>query len=151
MQKNQVTQIAVVYAETAEDFQKEFNSTIAALAEKNPKYEFNHQKGFCAYITYTETTCVHTSAADEFHAEGISYKCKNCPLHEIETDGRKKSVACKFDEMGRTHLNREACEVFWRRLKMGELVPVGDPGKWGEKNMHKVKEEGDFDRRYFAV
>lgn len=152
MRKDQVEQIAVIFAETAEQFQKAFNSTMADLADKNPKYEFNHAQGFCAYITYKETTCVHTEAADEFHAQGISYKCKNCPLHETETDGRKKHIACKFAELGRTHLNKEACDVFWRRLKMGDLQPVGAPGKWGEKTMAKGnKENDDSERRYFAL
>ena len=151
MKKNQVEQIMVVYADDPKTFQKEFNSAMASLATKNPKYEFNHTKGFCAYITYTETTCVHTEAADEFHADGISYKCKNCPLHELETDGRKKKVKCKFDELGRTHLDRECCDVFWRRLKMGELEPVGQPGKWGEKNTHKGSREDESARRYFAI
>ena len=134
MNTNTIKQIAVIYSDDPADFQKKFNFQMAALASKHPTIEFNHSQGFCAYITYDETTHQVTSIADEFHADGIRFECRNCPLHEIETDGRKKRVPCNF----------------YRRLMQREIEPIGEPkeyvdpkkrsSKW--KNNYRLTREG---------
>jgi hypothetical protein len=137
MLANEITQIIVVHANDAQEFQKQFNQAMAMLADKSPTYEFNHAMGFCAYITYTEITKQANRAADEVHSDGMRFKCRNCPLHELETDGRKKKVACKFSDSGYCHLEREACDVFYRRYIMKELEPIGEPEKLPEKSWRK--------------
>lgn len=150
MNTNTIKQIAVIYSDEPADFQKKFNLQMAALASKHPTIEFNHSQGFCAYITYEETTRQVTSIADEFHADGIRFECRNCPLHEIETDGRKKRVPCKYADTAFTKLDDEACEIFYRRLMQREIEPIGEPkeyvdpkkrnSKW--KNNYRLTREG---------
>ena len=150
MNTNTIKQIAVIYSDDPADFQKKFNLQMAALADKKPTIEFNHSQGFCAYITYDEATHQVTSIADEFHADGIKFECRNCPLHEIETDGRKKRVPCKYADTAFTKLDDEACEIFYRRLMQREIEPIGEPkeyvdpkkrnSKW--KNNYRLTREG---------
>lgn len=133
MRTDRVQQIAVICSDNALDFQNKFNTQMVALADKNPKVEFNHAQGFCAYITYEETTYKVDSIADEFHADGLKFTCRNCPLHEVETDGRKKRVKCKYADTGYCRLDSEACEVFYRRLMLREIEPIGEPQEYGVK------------------
>lgn len=48
------TKLVVIEEETAEKFQEAFNSKLSELQDCDPTYEFNHNKGFCAYIIYSE-------------------------------------------------------------------------------------------------
>lgn len=48
------TQIAIIQEDTAEKFQEAFNFKMSELSDKNPKVEFNHAKGYCAYIIYSD-------------------------------------------------------------------------------------------------
>lgn len=137
MRTERVQQIAVIHSDNANEFQKQFNAQMIALADKSPEVEFNHAQGFCAYITYTETTYTVDSIADEFHADGLKFTCRNCPLHEVETDGRKKRVKCKYADVGFCHLDHEACEVFYRRLMLREVEPIGEPQEYGIKKKAK--------------
>lgn len=125
MKVEDLMQIAVVDEDDAVTFQNEFNKRIRELANYPHKVEFSQTRDFCAVIKYYITTKELETVADEFHAEGIRFSCENCPLHEVQTDGRKKRVACKYHELGITHLKHEACELFYKKLKQGELEPVG--------------------------
>lgn len=51
-------QIIIVQAETAEKFQEFFNSKLRELEGKDPQIEFNHGQGFCAYIIYSDNSCL---------------------------------------------------------------------------------------------
>ena len=46
--------LVVVQSDDAAEFQKAFNSKMSELEGKDPKYEFNHAQGFCAYIIYSD-------------------------------------------------------------------------------------------------
>lgn len=144
MENRIITQLAVVHEQTAEEFQRKFNSTMAALAGNNPKHQFRPEMGFCAYITYEDVECIAETVSDEYHAEGIRFDCKNCPLHEEVTDKRVKRVKCKYADLGFTHLDHEACEVFYRRLNLAELKPIGEPKEYG------VKKHGSYEDKVAA-
>lgn len=120
-------QIAVVRAATAEQFEKEFNAKSRELAEKitDTKVEIDGTV-FTAIISYKETVEVMDSVADEFHAEGIRYLCKHCPHIEDTFDGRVKWCTCKYADLGRTHKDHEACELFYRQVKAGMIQPKGE-------------------------
>lgn len=143
---NQMTQIKVINKTDPAEFEKEFNSAMVVLADKNPKYTLDTSNGFTALITYTDTIRQMDCIADEYHAEGIKYTCRECPLREIQTDGRKKDAVCKHAMTGKTNLNSEACEVFYRRLKMEDIEPIGEPteiapASWRKRNYKKIREE----------
>lgn len=76
MIRNTVSQIKVVYSENPIDFQNQFNREMEILSDCNPHVEFNHTKGFCAYITYDQTFNIPDTIADEYHAEGIYFTCQ---------------------------------------------------------------------------
>lgn len=128
MRTERVNQIAVVQSNDGQEFQTQFNELMARLSDCNPQVQFNfNQQGHCAYITYEQTLRTPDRVADEYHAQGVMFKCKQCPLHEVETDGRVKRVKCKYADLGYTHLENECCEVFYRRLNLGEVEPKGNP------------------------
>lgn len=127
MKTRTIKQIAVIQEDNAKAFQDAFNSTIKALAKNNPQHEINMTNGFCAIITYDEALREVDCVADEYHADGIYYNCADCPLHEAVTDGRKKKIPCTHSTSGYCRMDNEACEVFYRRMKMGDIVPNGEP------------------------
>lgn len=115
-------QYKIVQEETAEAFEKKMN----ALAEELPEdheVKWMPTLGHCAYITYEVRQETWDRISDEFHAEGIHYLCRNCPHHEQVEDNRKKHVWCKYADYGHTHLDHEACEMFYKQVKQGEIIP----------------------------
>lgn len=49
-------QITVIQADTAEKFQEALNSKLRELEQQKPEIEFNHGKGFCAYLIYSDNS-----------------------------------------------------------------------------------------------
>ena len=123
-----------------------FNSIMSALAGKDPQHHLDFANGFKAVITYTETINQMDCVADEYHAEGIKYTCQQCPLRETQTDGRKHHAECQYSSTGRTHFSNEACEVFYRRLKLGDITPKGDPQIF-EKSSRLTEEDIEILRK----
>ena len=116
-------QIKVIQADDPKEFQRQFNEAMEKLYENDPEVEFVHEKAYCAYIRYTKVTHEWDSVADEFHAEGIHYLCKQCSYHEEVDDNRKKYVYCKYADYGHTHLDHEVCEMFYKEVKQGKIKP----------------------------
>lgn len=109
-------------------FEQSFNEAIEELKDFDPEpseISHNDANGFWVCIKYTKKEKAIESVSDEFHLQGIRYLCKNCPLHEVETDGRIKRVPCKYSEMGYCHLEHEACEYFYKLLKQNGVRVVG--------------------------
>lgn len=115
--------IKVIQTEDPLEFQTQFNKAMEELYDYDPEVEFIHEKAHCAYIRYVESEHIFDSVADEFHAEGIHYLCEQCPYHDEVTDNRRKSVYCKYADTGMTNLQHEACEMFYRHVKQGEVIP----------------------------
>jgi hypothetical protein len=127
MKVNVYPQVEVVCAKDPMEFKAEFNSKMKDLSENDPTYEFIFKdEKFVAIITYTEKERVMDCVADEFHAEGIRYLCKNCPHLEDPKDKRIKVCGCRYAELGTTHKLHEACEVFYKALKAGTITPIED-------------------------
>ena len=121
-------QIVAISKKTAGEFQEEFNSSIRALSDKkitDKKIEISGDV-FSAVIIYEEVEHISDSVADEFHAEGIYYLCKHCPYMDDPADKRIKYCTCKYSDTGRTHKQHEACELFYRHVKLGKIVPLED-------------------------
>ena len=121
-------QISVIYADNAEDFQEMFNDKIKELSGHKITDKSIDISGdsYKAVITYLVTEHIVNSVADEFHAEGIRYLCKHCPHLEDPKDRRVKYCTCKYSETGMAHKDHEACELFYKQLKLGKLEPLDD-------------------------
>ena len=128
MRSESYPQISVIQAETAEDFQEMFNDKIKELsAHKITGQNIDISgKSFKAVITYEVTEHIMDSVADEFHAEGIRYLCKHCPHLDDPHDRRIKYCFCRYSDTGRAHKEHEACEIFYRQLKLGKISPLED-------------------------
>ena len=128
MQVNIYPQIAAISAKSADEFQDKFNAKMRELAGKKITDRVVEIKGdtFSAVIMYEEKEQIMDCVADEFHAEGIYYLCKHCPHLDDPEDRRIKYCTCKYSDTGRTHKQHEACELFYKQLKLGKIVPLDD-------------------------
>lgn len=125
MKTKRVKKIKVIQTKDPEEFQREFDRWMDELADFEPQERIEPFDGaHVAYILYEETTREFDRVSDEFHAEGIHYLCAQCPLHEPAEDGRQKKVWCKYADCGMTDLRREACELFYKKVKQSELKPI---------------------------
>ena len=128
MLTNVYPQIAAISKKSASEFQDEFNKTIRELSGKkitDQKIEISGDS-FSAVIIYQEVEHIRDSIADEFHDEGIYYLCKHCPHLDDPKDKRIKYCTCKYSETGRTHKQHEACELFYKQVKLGKIIPLDD-------------------------
>lgn len=126
-----IPQFDVITSNNPTLFKDLLNNRIKELAEYEPKVIDESICGseFRAFIQWTETEAIGLdprsySVKDEFHDEGIRFVCGECPLHDIETDKRRKRVSCKYAENGITHLEHESCEYFYKLLKQNRITPV---------------------------
>lgn len=128
MKISKLPKIAVIEATSADDFQDRFNSKVEELiCFDDLNYQLQLQDSlYRAVITYTETTRDADTVKDEFHFEGIRFLCKHCPYLEDPKDKRVKHCKCKYAELGMTHKDHEACEMFYRKVKAGSIEPLED-------------------------
>lgn len=125
MKNEKVTKVAVVRSRDPKEFEILFNAKIDELAMFDPTHQITDTGDvISAIITYQETHHIVDSIADEFHFEGIRYLCKHCPYLEDPHDRRVKWCTCKYNELGMTHKQHEACEYFYRQLKAGNVTPL---------------------------
>ena len=128
MRIDNVIRIAAVHSDSAADFEKQFNARIDELEGfkiVDRKIEIGGGS-FDAVLVYEETHRVADSVKDEYHFEGIRYLCKHCPYLDDPKDKRVKYCKCKYAELGMTHKDTEACEMFYRHLKAGRITPLED-------------------------
>lgn len=127
MEKIKIPKYRIIHEETAEAFEKKLNDAVEELAEFEPAVEFNHRQGFCAYLIYQpKEKIIIETVADEFHLEGISFHCRNCPHLDAPQDRRVKWCKCKYSSTGRTHKDKEACELFYKQLKQNAIEVIED-------------------------
>ena len=126
MRRETFEQIKIIKSDSFTEFQDEVNKAMRELADKSPVFQLLSDKGLCALITYTDHIEVMDSIADEFHADGIYYLCKHCPYLDDPHDRRVKRCTCKYAKNGVTYKDVEACEVFYKSLKRGDITPLPD-------------------------
>ena len=100
--------------------------TLSASCKVSWAHPQDEGKGFCAIISYKETIEIMDKVADEYHAEGIYYLCKHCPYLDDPHDKRVKRCACKYSSSGVAYKDSEACEIFYKALKRGDITPLPD-------------------------
>ena len=117
-----------IVTEDPDEFKEKFDAALEELSDKDPQIEVDLSRCFRAVILYTETETIQDgTVADEFHAEGLRFLCMHCPHYEDPGNKTVKHVACKYADLGRTHLEHEACEVFYKQVKNGTVQPKEDP------------------------
>ena len=128
MRNETYPQIVAISATTAEEFEERFNEKVKSLAGLKIVGRDIDITGnsFSAVITYEVTEHIIDSVADEFHLEGIRYLCRHCPHLDDPKDRRVKYCTCKYSETGTAHKEHEACEIFYRQLKLGKITPIDD-------------------------
>lgn len=127
MKRTTYQNVAVVHADDPNEFEAMYNERSKSISQghkivsQNVTAENHSYVGIIIYeVVETEMDCV----ADEFHAEGVHYLCRHCPHLDDPKDRRVKRCSCKYAELGTTHKDHEACEVFYRALKAGSIEPV---------------------------
>ena len=127
MKITKIPQIEVIQSEDPIEFKKQFNDLMKTMTEVGDiDIKLYSDTTYRAIISYTIIAREFDSVADEFHAEGLRYLCRNCPHLEDPEDKRIKHCKCKYAELGRTHKDHEACELFYRELKTGRIEPIED-------------------------
>ena len=127
MRKESLSKIAVVRSADPDEFTVLVNTKMDELAELNPTHQIvNNGDTLTAIITYQETHTIIETIADEYHAEGIYFLCKHCPYLDDPHDKRIKRCTCRYANSGIAYKDSEACEVFYRALKRGDIKPLED-------------------------
>lgn len=119
--------IKVIQTDDRQAFETLFNRATEELSEKGIEFETDIQPftgTHCAYILYTEIKREFNLVSDEFHEQGIHYLCGQCSLHDPQEDGRQKRVYCKYADCGMTDVRHEVCEMFYKKVKQGEIKPI---------------------------
>lgn len=127
MKTTRIPQIMVIQSDDPMDFQTKFNDLTKSMSDVDDMdVQIFSDGDYKAIITYYLSTKEINSVADEFHSEGIHFLCRNCPYLEDPKDKRIKYCNCKYAELGRTHKDHEACELFYREVKTGLVTPLED-------------------------
>lgn len=130
--------IAAIAADDPQEFEQQFNEKMSLLSDNDPEPTIDISNGFRAVIKYRVKEDVITSIKDEYHLEGIRHICAECPLHDLETDSRRKWVTCQYSDFGETHLDHECCDYFYKQMKIGNVRP-GEPNRSGRKNSARCR------------
>lgn len=93
-------------------------------ATDDPEVEF--REGFCAFITWQECQKQPETVRDDFNLEGVKYLCEQCPYLERGLDGRRKLWPCRYSLTGHARLDEECCEVFYKKLALGQIAPIDE-------------------------
>lgn len=141
MRQQDIRQAVAIVTDNPDEFTEQFNKAMQELRDKSPEVITDLSRCFRAVIYYTETETVYDgTVADEFHAEGLRFLCKHCPYYEDPGDKRVKHVACKYADLGRAHLEHEACEVFYKGVKNGTVRPKDEPVPLKKKSTYRVSD-----------
>ena len=142
MLKESIQQIEVVRASDPEIFKEMFNKAMILLSENDPQCPDENitvqGDTITAIIRYTTTITTRETIKDEYLREGIRHICRECPLHDVEADTRRKWVTCEYSKLGETHLDHECCEYFYKQLKIGQIKP-GEPNRSGRLNKAAIR------------
>lgn len=130
MKISKIPQIEVIQESDPSVFKTQFNELMKTLrSAEDLDFKLYSDSSFSDYraiVTYYVSVSEMNTVADEYHAEGLRYLCRNCPHLEDPKDKRIKYCKCKYAELGMTHKDMESCEVFYRELKLGLIEPLED-------------------------
>lgn len=116
-------QIRVISTSDPSEFQEQVNAAMVELKRLDPKLTIRDGPNFTAIIIYEKETRICETAKDEVKAEGFTYLCADCP-HADQPSDRVKWAYCRYAVAGKTHIEQEACEMFYNELRTGRIEPV---------------------------
>ena len=119
------TKIRTVHAETAEEFDREFNKATNELpAAAQMKWEDGIP--FCVHFIYHVEETRPETMAEKFQLQGIEYKCRNCPMCRIGGDKRKKMWPCEISPYGKVCADGPACDYLYKGIMNGTVDLIED-------------------------
>lgn len=104
-------------------FAKKYQEALNGVARKEVLKQYSDGY-FIAVITWETERHEAETAADDFHQRGIRYTCGQCPHLQNDGDKRRKQHPCKYSEYGTARIDSECCDVFYKQLMQGKVVPV---------------------------
>lgn len=142
MKKLKIIHAPVMYADENPYLMDEakFTKLVNEFLEEHDKAEVSFPEKETAYIVYDEYDDTkrmeyierrygkpsETPVTDEFAKEGIRYLCKECPYLEVGQDKRRKVWPCKYATYGMSRTESNCCEMFYKKLKQGEITPISE-------------------------
>lgn len=125
MSRKSIHKIKVIQTSDPAEFERQYNEALDDLEADEYTAEVQPFSGqHVAYIYYKQVKEYFKYVSDEYHAQGIHFLCNQCSLHDPQEDGRQQHVYCKYADCGMTHLKKEACEMFYKKVKQNEITPL---------------------------
>ena len=108
----------IIYDLTASGFEEKINTALEDLEDYHPEITIDgkQQKGFLAYIVYSEDHKIPENVADEMEIRGLKIKCSDCPYLKRSADNRRKKFRCDHAPHGITFIDSPACNRFYEEL-----------------------------------
>lgn len=116
-------QIKVISTSDPQEFEAQVNAALSEMHGQDPKLTIRDGPDFTAIITYQKEERICETARDEVRAEGFLYLCEDCPYADRPSD-RVRWAYCRYAVAGKTHIDREACDMFYKELRAGRIEPV---------------------------
>lgn len=104
------TQLIVIQSENSKEFQEEFNKVMVKYRDCDPKYEFVHSLGYCAYVTYLKKDNPKTLQCKD-------HTCGSCIHAETPPSDRVKWRKCTY--FGAVNRNMAACKRYYPEVEYG--------------------------------
>lgn len=123
MRRIHVKKVAVVFAQTAEDFEEKMNSRLAVTSDLASDHKIVYNicdGGFSASIEYSIFEQLPDCARDELELRGEFLSCMDCPHLTNETDGKGHHKCIR----GKTMPGMRACDWFCEKYIRGEECRV---------------------------
>ena len=100
--------IEVIVANDATEFQEAFNSKMLELEKCDPHVEFNHSKGYCAYIIYSDNSRFQGIEEDIIPCNELI--CDTCLRCDGAPSSRVKWRKCALK--GNVHPKEPVCDDY---------------------------------------
>ena len=116
--------IKAIEADSAEEFERQFNSFMDDYGcYGDYTIEISNGK-FFAVIQYKEEIQTPETLAEEYELRGEVFYCRDCPECIDPMLGNQKRCDCKYAEYGFTRKDNHACEWFYKQLSQGKIKPL---------------------------
>ena len=119
MKKVDVTQVKVISALSASDYEERFNAALRELAIYSPTFKQDDTNPFLCFVYYTlPGEPIPETLHDEFTLAGRKMQCADCPYFFMNEDKRMKARCllhrCIIEP------NKECCEEYLEEVKAAE-------------------------------
>lgn len=112
MREKEVELVKTIHANSLEEFDKLYNSTVEELGVSITKVD--DIDSLTSRFHYTVTKRQAEDFADVFMQQNVSCHCSDCPFLQVTGDARRRWFPCRYSTYGETKMDSPACEVFYR-------------------------------------